>query len=95
MNLNLNSDQFLLVYNFVTSNVTSEAKELKAKMDLIIHEALSKLEESKNQSKFPQWLKKEQEKIFMLSDELKSMKSTAKSCSEKTEPDDGLYFRKA
>jgi|GEM_PF-4584648 len=94
MILHLNPDQFLTVYRLITSSSSHEVKEIKNKMDSIIHDALSKAEEDWVQNKFPQWLKKEQEKIFMLSNELKSMKESSKICSEKPEPDDGLYYPK-
>jgi hypothetical protein len=63
-------------------------------MDIVIHDALTSLEEAKANDKFPQWLKKEQEKISVLTDELKSMKDASLSSIDKHEPDDGLYYRK-
>ena len=88
MILNLNPEQFLTVYNSVSSNGTITAQEVKVKMDAQLLDALSLIDDSKNQSKFDSWIKKEKQKVDSLESELKSLKVNTDDVSI----DDGLYF---
>jgi len=85
MILNLNAEQFLFVYNRILDNPTQPAQELKNKMDALLLDALSSVEETKNQTKFSSWVKQEQERVASLKSELKTIKDNI--------PDDGLYCR--
>jgi len=82
--LSLNAEQFLLVYNKVSDNPAPSAQELKNKMDTILLDALSLIEDSKNQTKFSSWIKQEQERITFLNSELKIIKENIS--------DDGLNY---
>lgn len=84
MILSLNAEQFLLVYNKVSDNPAPSAQELKNKMDTILLDALSLIEDSKNQTKFSSWIKQEQERITFLNSELKIIKENIS--------DDGLNY---
>jgi len=83
MNLNLNPEQFLAIYDSLKDN-SSISQELKSKMHLILLSALSAIDDSKNQSKFGNWMKQEKEKVEILESELKSIRSPVF--------DDGLPF---
>lgn len=74
MNLNLNPEQFLAVYTSVALNQSLTAQEVKSKMDVILLDALGSIDDSKNQTKFSHWAKRENEKISGLKNELKSIK---------------------
>lgn len=74
MILNLSPEQFLAVYNSVSINPSLTAQEVRSKMDIVLLEALSSIDDSKNQSKFSYWAKQENEKISGLETELKSIK---------------------
>lgn len=87
MNLNLNPEQFLAVYNCITMSSSLTAQEVKSKMDLILLGVLSSIDDSKNQYKFDNWLKQEKEKVEGLKTELKDLKIAHSSQS-----DDGLPF---
>jgi len=82
MNVQLNPEQFLAVYNSITSIASIEAKEVKIKMESVILEALTIIDDSSNQSKFSHWMKKEKEKLNALEDQLKLIKEPI---------NDGLY----
>ncbi len=88
MILDLNPEQFLLVYNHVSSNLSSPAQELKMKMESPLLEALSSIDDTKNQSRFSSWMKQEKEKVVHLENDLKNIKAH----SPIVIPDDGLYF---
>ena len=87
MNLNLNSEQFLAVYNCINTTSSLTAQEVKSKMNLILLDALSIIDDTKNQSKFDHWMKQEKEKVEGLKVELKDLKISTPSPS-----DDGLPF---
>lgn len=84
MILNLNAEQFLAVYNCIIATSSLTAQEVKSKMDLILLEALSSIDDSKNQSKFDNWMKQEKNKVESLKTELKAINVQI--------PDDGLHF---
>jgi len=84
MILSLNPQQFLAVYNCVTINSSVTLQEVKSKMELILLDALSQIDDSKNQNKFDNWIKREKEKVQVLQSELKTLNSSV--C------DDGLPF---
>lgn len=84
MILNLNAEQFLLVYNRILDNPAPPAQELKNKMDALLLDALSSIEETKNQTKFSSWVKQEQERVAFLKSELKTIKENIS--------DDGLHY---
>jgi len=89
MNITLSPEQFLTVYNAVITNPSLEAQEVKNKMDSVIIEALSTIDDSQNHSKFSHWIKKEKEKVVAMEVELKSIKDTP---TISTQPfDDGLF----
>lgn len=73
MIVNLNPQQFLAVYNSLTADPSLTAKEVKSKMDLVLIEALSNVDESKGQLKFNNWAKQEERKVEALKTELASM----------------------
>jgi hypothetical protein len=84
MNLNLNPEQFLAIYNSLRDNSSITSQEVKSKMDLILLNALSAIDDSKNQSKFGSWMKQEKERVEILESELKSIRNPVS--------DDGLPF---
>lgn len=84
MILNLNSEQFLAVYTCIASSSSLTAQEVKSKMDVILLEALSSTDDSKNQSKFDHWMKQEKERVEGLKTELKTISASMS--------DDGLPF---
>jgi hypothetical protein len=83
MNLNLTPQQFLAIYDSLSSDATS-SKEVKHKMNSMLLDALSIVDDSKNQNKFGNWIKQEKEKVEGLQTELKSIRNPAF--------DDGLLF---
>ena len=85
MILSLNPEQFLAIYNSVNTNSSLTAQEIKSKMDLILLDALSLINDSKNQSRLDNWMKQEKEKVENLESELKSIRNLIPS-------DDGLSF---
>ena len=85
MILSLNPEQFLARYNRVNTNSSLTAQEIKSKMDLILLNALSLINDSKNQSRLDNWMKQEKEKVENLESELKSIRNLIPS-------DDGLSF---
>lgn len=87
MILNLNPEQFLLVYNRISDNSNLTAQDLKSKMDAMLLEALSSIDDVKLKSKFSTWIKQEKEKVDHLESELKNIKVNSTTVS-----DDGLYF---
>lgn len=87
MILNLNPEQFLLVYSRILDNSNLTAQELKSKMDIVMLEALSSIDAAKNQSRFSTWMKQEKERVVHMESELENIK-----INQKTIPDDGLYF---
>jgi len=91
MILSLNPQQFLAVYNSVTINSSLTSQEVKSKMELILLDALSQIDDSKNQNKFDHWIKQEKEKVSSLENELKMIK-LSKSPLE-ISSDDGLPYR--
>lgn len=91
MILSLNPEQFLTVYYSVSLNSSLTAQEIKAKMDTQLLDALSFVDDSKNQSKFSTWVKFEKEKLDTLEKELKTIK-TKNNVFENTN-DDGLPYR--
>jgi len=90
MNIQLNPEQFLAVYSSLLTNASIEAKEIKSKMDSVLLDALSTIDDSTNQNKFAHWMKKEKEKVTALNDELQTIKNSTVNFSQ---PDDGLYTR--
>jgi len=84
MILSLNPQQFLAVYNSVATNSSLTSQEVKSKMELILLDALSQIDDSKNQNKFDNWIKREKEKVHVLQSELKTLNSSVS--------DDGLPF---
>lgn len=85
MILSLNPEQFLAIYNSVNTNSSLTAQEIKSKMDLILLDALSLINDSKNQSRLDNWMKQEKEKVENLESELKSIRNLVPF-------DDGLIF---
>ena len=85
MILSLNPEQFLAIYNSVNTNSSLTAQEIKSKMDLILLNALSLINDSKNQSRLDNWMKQEKEKVENLESELKSIRNLVPF-------DDGLIF---
>lgn len=94
MILNLNPEQFLLVYNYVSNSPNSIAQELKTKMDLTLLEVLSSIDDKKAQFSFLNWLKQEKEKIRHMENELEIIKENIKINQKVVHDDanDGLYF---
>ena len=90
MNIQLSPEQFLTVYSSLLTNTSIEAKEIKNKMDSVLLDALSTIDDATNQSKFTHWMKKEKERVTAMNDELQSIK---KSTTNFSQPDDGLYVR--
>ena len=88
MVLNLNPQQFLAVYNSLTIDTSLTAKEVKSKMDLVLIEALSSVDDSKSQLKFNSWTKQEEKKVEALKTELASI-----SLPSVSHPDDGIFVR--
>lgn len=84
MILNLSAEQFLLVYNKVLADPTQPALDLKNKMDSLLLDVLSSIEDAKNKTKFSTWIKQEQDRVSSLKDELKSINENI--------PDDGLHY---
>lgn len=84
MILNLNSEQFLAVYNSIASSQSLTAQEVKSKMDLVLLDALASTDDTKNQSRFDHWMKQEKERVEGLKTELKAITSSVS--------DDGLPF---
>jgi hypothetical protein len=84
MNLNLSPEQFLAIYNSLKNDSSITTQEVKSKMDLVLLDALSRIDDSRNQSKFGSWMKQEKEKVEVLESELKSIRSSVS--------DDGLPF---
>ena len=74
MNINLNPEQLLTVYNSLISSSTAEAQEVRNKLEAMILEALSNLDDSNNANKFSHWFKKEKQRVEALETELKSIK---------------------
>jgi len=89
MNLSLSPEQFLAVYYSVSVNNSLTAQEVKAKMDTQLLDALSLIDDSKNQSKFSTWMKKEKEKVNTLEKELETIKAHPLDSNN----DDGLPYR--
>jgi hypothetical protein len=85
MILSLNPEQFLAIYNSVNTNSSLTAQEIKSKMDLILLDALSLINDSKNQSRLDNWMKQEKGKVENLESELKSIRNLVPF-------DDGLSF---
>jgi hypothetical protein len=77
MKLTLSPEQFLAVYNCVTVNQGLTAQEVKSKMDLVLLDALSSIDEVQNQSKFSHWAKQEEDKISNLQHELKTISKSS------------------
>ena len=71
MNLTLSPEQFLVIYNCMSTSPSITAQEIKLKMDVILLDSLSVVYDSKNRSKYLQWIKQEHEKISTLQSELK------------------------
>lgn len=84
MNLTLNPEQFLAVYNCINTAMSPPAQEVKSKMDLILLNVLSSIDDSKNQAKFDSWMKQEAAKVESLKTDLKMINSTI--------VDDGLPY---
>lgn len=83
MNLNLSPSQFLVMYGMVLKDSSPEALEIRAKMESVLLEALSTIDDAKNQDKFVHWIKKEEEKVSALTNELKSIKEIDPSTKSK------------
>lgn len=75
MNIILNPEQFLKIYTTLVINQSIEMVEVKNKMESIILEALSTINNSNNQLKFFHWIEKEKEKIVELENKLKLIKT--------------------
>ena len=88
MIVNLNPQQFLAVYNSLTVDSSLTAKEVKSKMDLVLIEALSSVDDSKSQLKFSNWTKQEEKKVEALKTELASI-----SLQSVPQSDDGIFVR--
>jgi hypothetical protein len=56
-------------------------------MDIVLLEALSSIDDAKNQSRFSTWMKQEKERVVHMKSELENIK-----INQKVVPDDGLYF---
>lgn len=84
MILNLNAEQFLLVYNKISTDPIPPALELKNKMEILLLDALSSIEDAKNQAKLSNWIKQERDRVTSLENELKSISENI--------PDDGLHY---
>lgn len=74
MNISLSPEQFIAVYNSIIVNPSREAYEVRSKMQSIILDALSTIDDSTNHNKFSHWMKKEQERLTDLQNELNSIK---------------------
>jgi len=98
MNLQLNPNQLLALYELVvhTTSTSSDSKkkstfiELKEKLHDVISNSLNQANDEKNKEKLSAWLGKEEQKINQLNDELSKLRQTRIDRSK--EPDDGLYF---
>jgi NAD-specific glutamate dehydrogenase len=84
MILNLNAEQFLLIYNKLLTDPAQSAHDLKNKMDILLLDLLSSMEDAKNQAKFSSWIKQEQDRISSLKSELKVINENIS--------DDGLHY---
>ena len=73
MKLSLSPEQFLAVYTSVVMNPSLTAQEVKSKMDVVLLDALSSIDDTQNQSRFSHWAKQEEDKITTLQQELKSI----------------------
>lgn len=82
MNLNLNAEQFVELYSVLNEKQTPALQDLKSKMKLSLIETLSTVEDTNNHSRFPQWFKKEKEKVEAMENQLKMINATT---------DDGLF----
>ena len=98
MNLQLNSDQLLALYELVVStSITTLDQEkraifndIKIKLHDVMSDVLTKVQDSSNKEKFSFWAQKEQEKISQLNEDLLKLRKINIDRSE--EPDDGLHF---
>lgn len=86
MNLNLSPNQFLAMYGMVLKECSPEAIELRIKMEAVLLDALSMIDDAKNQDKFVHWIKKEEEKVSALATDLKSIKVIDPTAKSKTKP---------
>lgn len=80
MNINLSPAQFLTVYNCLSDLKTLEAQEIKNKMNAVLVDALSSIDDVDSHNKFNHWFKKEKEKVNTLQEQLNTI-------------DDGIYPR--
>lgn len=91
MNINLSTKQFLMIYDKL--GTSKEMVEVKNKMANVIIDALNKLEDASNQTKFPQWIKKEQEKIDALDKLNQNLLPIKDLIKEANQINDGLFAR--
>lgn len=105
MNLQLNPEQALALYELIVATTSSSPKsdfsdklnEVKSKLQTSVVEALDAIYSASNKDKFCTWIKQEQDKISQLNSQLEKLKTSAMSHSLTTssgslEPDDGLHF---
>jgi len=98
MNLRLDPNQFLALYNALSIQLSSTdsdvpgwegVEEVKKRMEEIILDSLTAAEFSKVQPQFSKWADKEQQRIHQLEEDLKTIGSSSASNIE--EIDDGVY----
>ena len=100
MNLQLNPQQALALYELIVTTTVSSPKselsdrlvEVKIKLQSSVVEALDTIYSTVNKNKFSSWAKKEQGKISQLNSQLEKLKTSSGYASGSLEPDDGLHF---
>jgi hypothetical protein len=100
MNLQLNPEQALALYELIVASTASSPKselsdrlvEVKLKLQSSVVGALDAIYSTSNKDKFSSWVKKEQEKISDLSSQLENLKTYPVYASGSKDPDDGLHF---
>jgi hypothetical protein len=97
MNLRLDPNQFLALYNALSIQLSSTdsdvpgwegVEEVKKRMEEIILDSLTATEVSKAQPHFSKWADKEQQRIHQLEEDLKTISLNSSNINE---IDDGVY----
>ena len=83
MNVSLSPEEFVELYSTLTASTSEKMQDLRNKMTTILVETLTSVNDETNKTKFPHWLKREQEKVADLETQLKSITSSS---------DDGLPY---
>jgi len=103
MNIQLNPDQLLVLYNLVTTSASetkigSQKQNLlliKTKIEEVMKDALDKAFLLENKEKMSSWFKQEEQRIDDLKADLQKIKTTAvskNSIENNHTIDDGLHF---